>query len=182
MWIVLAFLSAFLLGCYEVSKKQALDGNAVLPVLFMNTLISSLLFVPFILLSYTTDCLNGTLFYVPHVSLEDHGRVFIKSLIVLSSWITGYFSLKHLPITLSGTIKAMQPIVTLLGAMLLFGERLNVWQWTGVSLALLSFFLLSGSGKKEGIRFTHNRWIFYAGLSMLLGSLTHIAAPTPANC
>jgi transporter family protein len=171
MWIAFAFISAFLLGCYEVSKKQALDGNAVLPVLFMNTLISSLLFVPFIILSYTTDCLTGTLFYVPPVSLADHGRVFIKSLIVLSSWIAGYFSIKHLPITLSGTIKATQPVVTLLGAMLLFGERLNVWQWTGVSLALLSFFLLSGSGKKEGIRFAHNRWIFYAGLSMLLGAL-----------
>mgnify|MGYP000037253197 CR=1 FL=1 len=59
MWLALAFLSAFLLGCYEVNKKMSLNGNAVIPVLFFNTLISSLIFVPFILLSFYTDCLDG---------------------------------------------------------------------------------------------------------------------------
>ena len=44
MWVVFAFLSAFLLGCYEVNKKMSLTGNAVIPVLFLNTLVSSLLF------------------------------------------------------------------------------------------------------------------------------------------
>ena len=58
MWLALAFLSAFLLGCYEVNKKMSLNGNAVIPVLFFNTLISSLIFVPFILLSFYTDCLD----------------------------------------------------------------------------------------------------------------------------
>ena len=52
MWLVLAFCSAFLLGCYDVNKKLSLNGNAVIPVLFLNTLFSSLLFVPFILLSF----------------------------------------------------------------------------------------------------------------------------------
>ena len=65
MWLALAFLSAFLLGCYEVNKKMSLNGNAVIPVLFFNTLISSLIFVPFILLSFYTDCLDGTMVYVP---------------------------------------------------------------------------------------------------------------------
>lgn len=46
MWLALAFLSAFLLGCYEVNKKMSLNGNAVIPVLFFNTLISSLIFRP----------------------------------------------------------------------------------------------------------------------------------------
>lgn len=75
MWLALAFLSAFLLGCYEVNKKMSLNGNAVIPVLFFNTLISSLIFVPFILLSFYTDCLDGTMVYVPRASLEDHLKV-----------------------------------------------------------------------------------------------------------
>ena len=91
MWLALAFLSAFLLGCYEVNKKMSLNGNAVIPVLFFNTLISSLIFVPFILLSFYTDCLDGTMVYVPRASLEDHLKVLIKAVIVLSSWISGYF-------------------------------------------------------------------------------------------
>ena len=104
MWLALAFLSAFLLGCYEVNKKMSLNGNAVIPVLFFNTLISSLIFVPFILLSFYTDCLDETMVYVPRASLEDHVKVLIKAVIVLSSWISGYFALKHLPLTITGPI------------------------------------------------------------------------------
>ena len=149
MWLGLAFISAFLLGCYEVNKKISLDGNAVIPVLFFNTLISSLIFVPFIFLSFFTDVLDGTMLYVPRVSLETHVAVFIKAVIVLSSWIFGYFALKHLPLTITGPIKATQPVVTLVGAMLVFGERLNLYQWIGVILSIASFYLLSSSGKNE---------------------------------
>ena len=142
MWLGLAFISALLLGCYEVNKKISLDGNAVIPVLFFNTLISSLIFVPFILLSFFTGILDGTMFYVPCVSFDTHVAVFIKALIVLSSWIFGYFALKHLPLTITGPIKATQPVVTLVGAMLVFGERLNLYQWIGVILSIASFYLL----------------------------------------
>lgn len=45
-WLLLAFLSATLLGFYDVFKKKALQGNAVLPVLFLNTLFCSLIFFP----------------------------------------------------------------------------------------------------------------------------------------
>ena len=172
MWLALAFCSAFLLGCYDVNKKLSLNGNAVIPVLFMNTLFSSLLFVPFIILSFCTDWLDGTMVYVPQASMEAHLRVFVKAIIVLSSWISGYFALKHLPLTLAGPIKATQPVLTLLGALLIFGERLNGYQWAGVLCALASFYLLSLSGKKEGIRFAHNRWIFLMFLSIMMGALS----------
>jgi transporter family protein len=172
MWVLLAFLSALFLGCYDICKKKSLDGNAVIPVLFLNALISTLIFIPFILLSYTTDLLEETLFYVPRVPLKTHGLVALKSLIVLSSWITGYFSVKNLPLTITGTIKATQPVITLTGAMLIFGEQLNLYQWIGVLLAVLSFYMLSVSGKKEGIRFSHNKWIFYAVLSIIMGAVS----------
>ena len=51
MWAALAFASAALLGCYDFFKKVSLKDNAVLPVLFLNTLFSALIFLPFILLS-----------------------------------------------------------------------------------------------------------------------------------
>ena len=171
MWLVLAFCSAFLLGCYDVNKKLSLNGNAVIPVLFLNTLFSSLLFVPFILLSFYTDCLDGTMVYVPKATLAEHLRVFVKAVIVLSSWISGYFALKHLPLTLTGPIKATQPVLTLLGALLIFGERLNGYQWAGVLFAIASFYLLSASGRKEGIRFTHNRWIWLMLVSITMGAV-----------
>ena len=49
MWLTLAFTSAALLGLYDAAKKQALTNNAVLPVLLLNTLFSTLFFVPAIL-------------------------------------------------------------------------------------------------------------------------------------
>lgn len=172
MWVALAFLSAFLLGCYEVNKKISLNGNAVIPVLFFNTLISSLIFLPFVLLSFYTPLLDGTMVYVPKVSFAEHMAVLIKAVIVLSSWISGYFALKHLPLTITGPIKASQPVLTLVGAMLLFGERLNLFQWIGVLLSIASFYLLSSSGKKEGINFANNKWIFFTVLSIITGALS----------
>ena len=55
MWLTLAFLSAALLGFYDSFKKKALQGNAVIPVLFLNTVFSSVIFLPLILLSYNAD-------------------------------------------------------------------------------------------------------------------------------
>ncbi|MDR3309239.1 MAG: DMT family transporter [Tannerella sp.] len=172
MWLVFAFISSLVVGCYDTFKKAAVDDNAVIPVLFLNALISSLICVPFVILSYTTDILDGTLFVVPHVDWTTHGYVSIKSLIVLISWITGYAAVKNLPLTITGSIKATQPVITLAGAMLLFGERLNLYQWTGILLSILSFYLLSSSSRKEGICFTHNKWIFYTVVSVILGAIS----------
>lgn len=172
MWLLLAFLSATLLGFYDVFKKKSLKDNAVLPVLFLNTLFSSLIFLPFILLSVSSDVLAGTMFDVPVVGWEAHKFIIIKSFIVLSSWIFGYFGMKHLPITIVGPINATRPVMVLVGAMLVFGERLNLYQWIGVLLAVLSFFMLSRSGKKEGIDFRHNKWIFFIVLAAVTGAVS----------
>lgn len=172
MWLILAFLSATLLGFYDVFKKKSLEGNAVITVLFLNTLFSSLIFLPFILISAYGHGLDGTIFYVPRGGWEVHKYIVIKSVIVLSSWVFGYFAMKHLPLTIVGPINATRPVMVLIGALLVFGERLNLWQWIGVLLAIFSFFLLSKSGKKEGIDFRHNIWIIFLVLAAMLGAVS----------
>lgn len=173
MWLGLAFLSAFLLGCYDINKKLSLNGNAVIPVLFFNTLICSLIFIPFILIShFSPETLQETLFFVPDAPLQVHGFLFLKAIIVLASWHFAYFATKNLPLTITGPIKATQPVMTLMGALLIFQERLNVYQWIGVLLSITSFYMLSSSGKKEGINFKHNKWIFFMILSAITGSMS----------
>ena len=174
MWLLLAFLSAALLGFYDAFKKHSLRDNAVLPVLFLNTVFSSLVFLPFILVSAFAPSLlsHCELLYVPISGWEVHKFILLKSAIVLSSWIFGYFGMKHLPLTIVGPINATRPVMVLLGAMLLFGERLNLYQWIGVLLAVLSFFLLSRSGKKEGIDFKHNKWILFILLAAVTGAVS----------
>ncbi|MCI5664928.1 MAG: DMT family transporter [Mediterranea sp.] len=173
MWLLLAFLSAALLGFYDAFKKQALKENAVLPILFLNTVFSSLIFLPFILLSFLSPAtLEGTLFQMPVAGWEAHRFIIVKSFIVLSSWVFGYFGMKHLPLTIVGPINATRPVMVLIGAMLVFGERLNLYQWIGVGLAICSFFLLSRSGKKEGIDFRHNKWILFIVLAAVAGAVS----------
>ena len=173
MWLAWAFLSATLLGFYDVFKKQSLKNNAVIPVLFLNTLFCSLIFLPFIVLSSCgSSLMEGSIFYVPQVGWEAHKYIVLKSCIVLSSWLLGYFGIKHLPITLVGPINATRPVMVLIGAMLVFGERLNLYQWIGVLLAIFSFFLLSRSGKKEGIDFKRNRWVFAVVGAAVLGAVS----------
>ena len=172
MWLILAFISAFLLGFYDVFKKQSLRGNAVIPVLFFSTLVSSCIFLPLILLSAFTPALDGTLVHVPVASWEVHKYILLKACIVSASWTFGYFGMKNLPITIVGTINATRPVMVLLGALLIFGERLNAWQWIGVAFAIISFYMLSLGGKKEGIDFRHNRWIWFAVTASLLGAVS----------
>ena len=165
-------MSAALLGCYDSFKKQALKANAVIPVLFLNTLFSSLIFLPFIVMSGASDALDGGIFHVASGGWEMHKYIVLKAVIVLSSWILGYFGMKHLPLTIVGPINATRPVMVLVGALLVFGERLNIWQWIGVLLAVASFLLLSRSGKKEGIDFKHDHWIYMIVGAAALGALS----------
>lgn len=171
MWLSLAFLSAVLLGLYDVAKKRSLTGNAVLPVLLLNTLFSSLIFLPTILSAeFGLGWFDATPLASAPGTAQAHLLVLVKSSIVLVSWIFGYFGMKHLPITIVGPINATRPVLVLLGALLVFGERLNAWQWTGVLLALASLVLLSRSGRREGVDFRHNIWILCLAVAAITGA------------
>lgn len=181
MWLVLAFLSAVFLGFYDVSKKASLKGNAILPVLFLNTLLSTLIFSPCLIDSlvgaswfsgtvFDTAMLNPSAGEEACTALQAHLLIVAKSVIVLSSWVLGYAGIKHLPITVVGPINATRPVLVLVGAMVIFGERLNLWQWAGVILSAVSLFLLSLSSKKENIDFRRNRWIWCIAAAALIGA------------
>lgn len=172
MWIVLALFAAFIYGLYDTSKKAALGGNAVIVVLLLNTVFCSLILLPFLVLSYRTDVLSGTPFLVARGGWHEHRYILLKSLIVLSSWISGYFAYKNLPLSIAGPVNATRPVMVLLGAMAVFGERLNTYQWIGTVLALISIFMLSRTGKKEGIDFRHNRWIVLLVISAVMGAVS----------
>lgn len=181
MWLILSFVSAALLGFYDASKKAALKDNAVLPVLLLNTVFSTIIFSPFILDSATGNgWFSGSVLDCAPFKDPDDGRtmlhahllVMLKSVIVLTSWIFGYFGLKHLPITIVGPINATRPVLVLIGAMLIFGERLNAYQWVGVILSVISLYLLSRSSKKEHVDFKHNKWIMFVAISAVTGAVS----------
>ncbi|MGN0202827.1 MAG: EamA family transporter [Candidatus Cryptobacteroides sp.] len=171
MWLSLAFISALMLGLYDSLKKESLSGNAVIPILFLNTLFCSLIFLPFILLSNFGTALDGSIFKVaPGWIWSQQKWVILKSVLVLGSWLLGYFAMKHLPLTIVGPVNATRPVMVLVGAMIVFGERLNACQWAGVVLAVVSFLMLGRSSKKEGIDFKHDVWIYALVGAAVLGA------------
>ena len=175
MWTVLAFISALCLGFYDVSKKIALKENAVIDVLTMSVCVSAvLLAIPLILSNVIPETMAGTHFYVPRLDLQAHALTLLKSVIVLSSWVFGYISLKHLPISVVSPAQATRPMWTLLGALLLFNEHLNTWQWVGILLAIctiLAFSFRSAGfrSQESGIRINQKYYITLA-LAILLGA------------
>lgn len=176
MWVGAALLSAMLLGLYDVAKKRSLAGNAVIPVLLLNTLFSSLLLLPYILDAHLDFGWFGAKFlqedYGYDIGIREHLLVALKAAITLSSWLCGYYAIKHLPLTIVGPVNATRPVVVLLGAILLFGEELNLWQWGGVLLTIVSLYLLSRAGRKENIDFRNNRYVWAMFAAMLLGAVS----------
>jgi transporter family protein len=169
-WIALALLSALFLGGYELCTKHAVRENAVLPVLFYSTLTGAAVWGGLLLVdalfplalpaSLVTDRLTGF----------QHLQLALKSGIVASSWIFTYFGLKHLPLSLGSPIRATSPIVVLLGAMLILGERLTLLELLGVITTIGSFVALSIAGRGEGVQFHRNKWVWFLAAGTVLGA------------
>lgn len=145
--------SALLLGTYDVMKKDALKRNSVLWVLLAATAFSTLILCPFLSAG----------------SAQDHLRLVFKAALVTTSWVSGLVGMKLLPITTASTLKASRPFFVVIFSILLFGEKLNGWQWGGVALALVALTLLSMSSKKEGISFTRSKGVAAMAVSILSG-------------
>lgn len=174
MWVLLAVCSALCLGFYDVSKKRALQKSDVLSVLAGSVCISAcILCVPLLLSRLMPEVMETTLFFVPRLTWQGHLYVFLKSCIVLSSWVFAYISVKYLPLSVVSPMQATRPMWTLLGAMLIFGERLNGWQWAGVICALGSIFLFSLTEKKHDKtlpRKANRKYYICLLLAILIGS------------
>lgn len=166
MWIFLAVISALGLGFYDVMKKLSLRENNVPVVLLLNTMFGTLLMSPVIV----SGLLEGSLGLGGTV--QGHLMIVLKAVIVLSSWILGYFAIKYLPLTIQGPINASRPVIVLVGALLIFGERLNWVQWIGILLGFASLFFISRIGKKEGFSMKHSRWLWMSIAATTLGAVS----------
>ncbi len=166
MWVILALVSALCLGFYDIFKKLSVKGNDVLMVLMLNTVFGALYMSPFLIdgISHGNWGFGNT--------VTGHLQILLKSAIVLGSWLLGYFAIKHLPLTVQGPINASRPVIVLVGALLIFGERLNWIQWLGITLGFASLFFISRIGAKEGFSIKHSKWIWMSIGATFLGAVS----------
>jgi len=161
MWMYLGLLAALFLGLHNLCKKHAVRGNEVFPVLF-GTVSSGFLFVAlfYVFAIFNPDYVLDKGYNFQIISWQTHGFIFIKSAIMATSWILAYQALKHLPITIVTPIRSAGPFFTFIGAIVIYKESPNLYQWIGFFLIIISVLLYSRIGKKEGINFKRNKWIF----------------------
>lgn len=166
MWILFAVASAIGLGVYNIMKKLSVRGNNVPAVLLLNTLFGTMLMSPVIVRTLLAgeSGLDGT--------AQAHLLIGLKAVIVLSSWILGYFAIKHLPLTIQGPINASRPVIVLVGALVVFGERLNLMQWAGILLGFASLFVISRIGAKEGFSMKRSLWLWLSVGATCLGAVS----------
>ena len=161
MWMYLGLLAALFLGLQNLCKKHAVQGNEVFPVL-LGSVSSGFLFVAtfYILSAFYPDYALAHGFNFQKISWHTHGYIFIKSVLMAGSWILAFQALKHLPLTIVTPIRSAGPFFTFIGAIVIYKESPNLYQWMGFFLIIFSVILYSRIGKKEGIDFKRNKWIF----------------------
>ena len=153
MWLWLSVASAVLLGLYDVAKKKALQKNGALPVLLAATAISALLMLPFISAG----------------PISDHLKLMLKAVFVTTSWVSGMYALKLLPLTTVSTIKGSRPIFVVIFSIILFGERLNPWQWAGIAMAIIALYLITLTSRKEVSAEVNGKGLLWMALSVVSG-------------
>ena len=158
-WIVASLVSAFFLGLYDLTKKHALRDNGVVPVLFFATVCGAAIWLGLLGLGQIAPTWVPATFIPEQLTLAQHGLIFLKSMIVASSWAFTYFGIKHLPLSLAAPIRATGPIWTLFGALLVLAERPTWLEITGIMITLGSFFGLSVAGRADGVHFLRNKWV-----------------------
>jgi drug/metabolite transporter (DMT)-like permease len=170
-WVLLAILSAIFLGFYDVAKKASVQDNAVLVVLFACSATGLALLLPLGALSLAAPTWARTHgVFIAALSWRDHILVLAKAALVTLSWVLTFFALKHLPISLASPVRASAPLFTLLGAVVLFGERPSARQGLGIAVILLAYWVFSLIGRTEGIHFSRNAWVWSLFLGTLVGA------------
>lgn len=169
-WVVASLVAALFLGIYELGTKHAVNKNAVLPVLFLTNVVSASIWLILLLAQRADPSLLPATLHVSPLSFAQHLQLALKSFIVACSWIATYFALKHLPMSIASPIRAMAPVCTLAGALLILGERPTGQQIAGIVVTIGSFVMLSIAGRSEGIHFHQNKWVWWSLIGMVLGA------------
>lgn len=129
IWILLVLLYGVLKGFREIAKKKAMGLNTVMEVLFTYTLISFVLVIP-----QAKDA-GG-------MAPRFYFYIAVKSFCVFLAWICGFRSLKKLPVSIYGVLDLSRVLFATFLAVVVLGERLNLWQIFGLIVVCGGLLLL----------------------------------------
>ncbi|REE67479.1 MULTISPECIES: EamA family transporter [Pantoea] len=171
MWIYYGVSAGVILGFYDFWTKKAMSGNGLFQVVFYSSFFGALLWLPVFLPQ--VQALSPQLKIGP-VRFAEQWPILVKSLMMTLSWVFAYFSVRELPMSFSGSVRASGPLWTLAGGSVVFGEFLSPLQFTAVLVSVLCYYGLSQTGKKEGINTLRSLPVAMMLLATILSSLTTV--------
>lgn len=171
MWIFYGLLAGVLLGFYDFWTKKAMNGNDVIPIVFWSSLFGALAWLPAFLPSS-----ENFEFYIDWSKTNTYQQIIIliKGLAMTSSWLFAYYSVKELPMSFSGAVRASGPLWTLAGGAILFGEHLSTLQFSAVMISIMAYCALSQIGKNEGILMIRSLPVFLMLAATILSGMTTV--------
>lgn len=166
-WIAWILASSVFLALYDLSKKASVRDNAVLPVLLLATLVGAAAYIAVLGAA-------GGIGKAMETSSRNLALVFVKSLIVSTSWVLTYCALRTLPITIATPIRASAPALVFVVAFFLYGEHPTLVQGLGMVFVFAGYWMFSWAGKQEGIDFLRTRAVWFAVGGMFMSALSSL--------
>ncbi len=165
-YLVLILLSAFILGIYDIFKKSAVKDNAVLPVLFFSNLSGMIFFMALAaaqgkFVEYATG-FNG---------IFQFSMIFVKSLIVATTWALAFYAMRELPISIASPIRATAPFWTFIGSLIWFREFPNFLQGIAMIVIFAGYYMFTVISKMDGINIKKHKGFHCIILATLIGSM-----------
>ena len=161
-WFLMILGSAVALGLYDFCKKVAVNGNSVMPSLFFATCIGTGFLI-------TVTACRGEFAATFQCTPGQWLLVLLKAVIVGGSWISGYFALHDLPISIAAPVRASAPLWVVIGGLFIYGERPGWLRLLGMALVFVAYFMFTNLGRKEGFSW-RNRGVLMIIAATLIGA------------
>jgi bacterial/archaeal transporter family protein len=169
--LLLAFVSALLIGGYEVARKAAVGRDTPERMLVTATGSGALALLPAVLLSLVLpDRADAWGLTIAWLTPRDHALVLAKAALVSGVWVCAYEAIRHLPLSVAAPLRATAPVLTLLGAITLYAERPEPQEWAGMLVILVGYLGFAWLGPKEGIDYLRSPWVALLGLGLVLSA------------
>jgi|688.fasta_scaffold52700_6 transporter family protein len=170
-WVGFGLLAGVILGLYDFWTKKAMFENMVLAVVFWSALFGALAWmIAFLPIS------AGTEFHVPvsETNFREQLLILAKGIMMTGSWVFAYYSVRELPMSFSGAMRASGPLWTMLGGAIVFQEFLTPIQFAVVAVAVVGYLMLAQIGRTEGISLIRSAPLCMMLLATILSAMTTV--------
>jgi len=148
-WFAVALIVPFLWGIAHVIIKNTLDTSPITPnqVTFFRVLISSIiLFGISSLINGITNIFNGLL----NIEFQLFG--FLMGIVYYLELVNWFYAVKHIDVSLASTVTTPTPMITMIFALFILKESIEVYQIIAMLIVLISLYGLLWFGKRKPVK------------------------------